>query len=54
MNKGTMLILGIVSILAMTVQSGLDFIAGGKEGYSSGPAGIPQKGRPLINPFSNS
>ena len=41
MNKGTMLLLGLITTLALTVTGGLDFIGGGKEHYSSGPAGIP-------------
>lgn len=45
MNKGTMLILGIMTALAWMSKGALGFVGGGKEHYSSGPPGIPHKGR---------
>ena len=44
MNKGTMLLLGLITTLALTVKGGLGFFDG-KEHYGSGPSGIPHKGK---------
>ena len=42
MNRGLMLTLGLITILASTVQHGLAFIGGGKDSYyGSGSRGIP-------------
>ena len=45
MNKGTMMALHLISIIALMAKGGLEFFRGAEKGYGSGPSGIPHKGR---------